>query len=938
MHDWYRLPPDQALAKLQSDRQSGLSALAVEARRRSVGNNEFIERGQRGALAILWQQFSSTMILILIAAALLSALVGGYKDTLAIGTIVILFALIGFVQEYRAGQAMAALKKMALPQVRVLHEGRLQEVSARDLVPGDIVQLETGNLVPADCYLLECVNLRVQEAALTGESVPVEKQVAHIAGETALAERRNMAYMGTLVAVGRATALVVETGMRTELGRIADLMQAVPPGQTPLQRRLDHLGRMLALVGVAVALLVVVPGLLRGDAVVAMLLIGVSVIVAIVPEGLPAVVTITLALGARRMLKRHVLIRQLPAVETLGSVTVICSDKTGTLTENRMTVQVLHVLDHLQELPSTEPAANPDIGFANPAANHAANPAANHAAKFVPLPAPFDLLLIGGALCNDAQWQAGAAQALGDPTETALLVAAARYGWHKRELEPALPRRAELPFDSTRKRMSTIHAINRGSLPPQLLAQLRLAASLDEGDDATNDAMLMLTKGAADGLLTCASRVWHQNRVVALEPELRQRLQLAADQFAAKGMRVLGLALRCLPAGDELPNGIDAARVEQDLIFIGLFGMIDPPRVQAKAAVQKCTLAGIRTVMITGDHPLTALHIAAQLGIETAGGVLSGQEIDAMHEGEDNPQLQARVPSVSVYARVSPEHKLRIVRALQQQGQIVAMTGDGVNDAPALRQADIGVAMGQSGTDVAKQAADMVLLDDDFSTIVAAVEEGRVIYDNVRKFVLFSVAGNLAKVAVMLTGPMLGMPLPLLALQLLWLNLLTDGLLGLGLGLEAGERNIMRRPPWSPTESVFSRGAGVNIVWLGVLMGVLAIGAALWFFRGGQAQWQTVLFTMLALVQVWQALASASSSDSFFAHPLRNKLLLGLVSAVVGLQLAVIYLPPMQDFFKTRALSLADLGFCVVWSSLVFWAVEGKKWLVRKREQKGEGG
>ncbi len=874
------------------------------------GPNEFVDRGKRSTWRILWEQLCATMIIILIVAAILSGALGAFKDAIAIATIVALYVLLGFIQEYRAEQALAALKKLAVPTVKVIRGGQLREISARELVPGDVLQLETGNLVPADCRLLESINLRIQEAALTGESEPVEKHTKAMAGDLPPGDRRNMAYMGTVVTFGRGQAIVVATGMRTELGRIADLIQKVGHEPTPLQRRLDQLGRTLAVVGLVIASLIFGLGLLRGDELIQMLLTAVSVAVAIVPEGLPAVVTITLALGAQRMLKQQALIRKLPAVETLGSVTVICSDKTGTLTENRMTVVVLDVAGHAANLSEKLRHDSTTLTGEN-------QPPAS-------LSAPFPLLLMGGALCNDAQLAADSTRsnchALGDPTETALVVAAAHMGFWKSELEQGLPRVAELPFDSERKRMTTVHQVLRSTSTSPI--------PLDAG--LLDWPYLAFTKGSVDGLLDISSRVWADGQAEPLTPEWRGRIQSANNTLAQKGMRVLGMAFRSLKTLPGVAADEPSEPLERELVFVGLFGMIDPQRGEVKRAVQTCRTAGIRPVMITGDHPLTALQIARELGITETGDALIGQDLERLTVEE----LREVVEKVSVYARVSPEHKLKIVQALQDKGHIVAMTGDGVNDAPALKKADIGIAMGITGTDVAKEAADMVLLNDNFATIVAATEEGRVIYDNIRKFVKFSVAGNIGKVLVMLLAPFLGQPLPLLPLQLLWLNLLTDGLLGLGLGVEPAERDIMRRPPYSPQENIFSRGAGTHVAWVGTLIGALALGIGAWYFYAGRDTWQTMVFTTLAFSQLWQALAARSTRDSFFIRPFANLLLLGMAILMFVFQVAVIYIPLLQGFFKTVPLSGTDFAICMAFSSLVFVGIEFEKWLARGRHAK----
>ncbi|HNA87894.1 MAG TPA: cation-translocating P-type ATPase [Anaerolineales bacterium] len=897
--NWHTIETNTALKELGSSSETGLNTTQVNEAKAKFGTNELIERGGRTPLQILWEQITATMVLILIAAAVVAGLLGDTKNTIAILSIVALYALLGFIQEYRAEQAIAALKKMSVPNVRVLRDGKLQEFSARELVPGDVIQLETGNVIPADLRLLEAVNLRIQEAALTGESEAIEKHVAALSSdELPLGDRRNMAYMGTVITQGRGLALVVATGMQTELGKIADMIQAVKQEQTPLQRRLDALGKMLALIGVGIAILIFILGIIRGDDIKHMLLTAVSVAVAIVPEGLPAVVTITLALGAQRMLQRQALIRKLPAVETLGSVTVICSDKTGTLTENRMTVVVLDVAEHALDLTG-------DI----------ARDGSLHATRGLgsPVQSSLSLAAIGGALCNDAKLideGDDRFHTMGDPTEGALVVAAAKMGYWKSSLDSSFPRAAELPFDSERKRMTTVHHL--ANYDPTVLSGLEI------GDKR----YIAFTKGGVDGLLDITSHVWVDGKSLSLDADWKSRIEAANERLARKGMRVLGVGFRLM---NSIPEIIQTD-LEQNITLVGLFGMIDPPRSEVQDAVAVAKKAGIRPIMITGDHPLTAIEIARQLGITENGRALTGVELENLTPDE----LKNVVEEVSVFARVAPEHKLRIVQALQEKGHIVSMTGDGVNDAPALRKADIGVAMGITGTDVSKEASDLVLLDDNFATIVAAVQEGRTIYDNIRKFVRFSVAGNIGKVLVMLIAPFLGKPLPLLPLQLLWLNLLTDGLLGLGMGVENPEPDTMKRKPYSPTEGVFSRGAGMQTIWVGVLIGALALGLGSWYFFTGRPEWQTMIFTSLAFMQVFQALASRSAKISLFKQGLlSNTLLAGMAFVVLALQLAVIYIPPLANFFEVVKLGAVDLAIAFATGLIVFVVMEAaKKWKV----------
>ncbi|MFZ5515270.1 MAG: cation-translocating P-type ATPase [Candidatus Zhuqueibacterota bacterium] len=892
--NWHLTEIGHAIHELHSHERNGLSAAEAQSRLAQLGHNELIEKGGRTPLGILWEQLTATMVLILIAAAVAATILGDSKNAIAIFAIVVLYSILGFIQEYRAEKAIASLKRMSTPTVRVTRDGALLEISARELVPGDVLQLETGNVVPADVRLIEAVNLRIQEATLTGESEPVEKQTQVMIGNgLPLGDRRNLGYMGTVVTQGRGRALVVATGMQTELGKIANLIQQAGKEQTPLQRRLDQLGKMLAGVGAAIAAFVFILGIWRGDQIQHMLLTAVSVAVAIVPEGLPAVVTITLALGAQRMLHRNALIRKLPAVETLGSVTVICSDKTGTLTENRMTVVVLDVAGH--ELDLTEEMKGDSVQTSR--------------SQGIPVQSPLSLLVLGGALCNDARLiekNDSSYHTIGDPTEGALVAAAAQMGYWKSSLDAEFPRIAELPFDSSRKRMTTIHQLNHDRLQNLV------------GVNVHRDHYIAFTKGSADGLLNIANRVQTGDQIETMNDTWRKRILDTNEGFARKGMRVLGVAYRTLSRLPDSP-GTDE---ESDLIFVGLFGMIDPPRPEVRDAVRLTKTAGIRTVMITGDHPLTAVEIARQLGISDNGRALTGADLEKLSDDE----LRKELSDVNIFARVAPEHKLRIIQAFQENGDIVSMTGDGVNDAPALRQADIGVAMGITGTDVAKEASDLVVLDDNFATIVEAVQEGRTIYDNIRKFVQFSVAGNIGKVLVMVLAPFLGKPIPLLPLQLLWLNLLTDGLLGLGMCVEPAEKDTMRRPPYSPREGVFSRGAGKQTAWIGALIGALVLIVGALYYFNGRATWQTMVFTSLAFAQIGQALAARSSHASLFTIGLRsNPLMMVLVIVVAGLQLLVMYLGPMQAFFKTTPLSLMDLGIAVGIGVIIFAAIELRK-------------
>ncbi len=910
--EWYQLHPEKVLHHLDTSIDQGLSHPEVTIRQQTYGLNELIEQDRESPWHMLWKQLTATMVLILIVAAVLSGLLGDLKDALAILAIVIFNAGLGFFQDYQAEQAISALKKLAVPRVRVRRQGSWQTVGAQSLVPGDIIAIEAGNLIPADCRVMDSASLRVQEASLTGESEPVDKTGDALGDQRPLAERHNMVYMGTAVTYGRGQAVVTSTGMKTELGQIAAAIQTAQASPTLLQQRLDQFGQQLAIAITILILIIFGLGLLQGENLRFMFLTAVSLGVAAVPEGLPAIVTIALALGAQRMLKHQALIRKLPAVETLGSVTVICSDKTGTLTENRMAVTDLVFAGTAISVPATAPLTpmpQPDPCLQNLQSTQQS---------------VLHVLLTGLALCNDACLESDPDhpdhyRLLGDPTETALLAAAAQLGSWPPQYRQHLPRHHELPFDANRKLMSTVHRYSAQTLPGlEILAQ--------SAPDSLSSLNLMFTKGALDRLLDQSSHIWGADLIEPLSAAKRQEISHIHDRLAAEGKRILGLALRWLPQSS---NGISPQNLEQDLVLVGLVAMIDPPRPEAKDAVFLCQTAGIRPVMITGDHPVTAKAIAQQLNI-ASGPPLTGQDLATLHETE----LLEAVQHVSIYARVSPQHKLAIVRALQHQGQVVAMTGDGINDAPALKHADIGVAMGINGTDVAKQAADMILLNDDFSTIVEAVREGRVIYDNIRKFIKYTLSGNCGELWVILIAPLVGMPIPLLPLQILWINLLADGLLAIGLSVEPPERNIMRRSPYSPTENLFSRGVGRDIAWIGLWLGSLFLGVGYWGWQLDLAQWQTFIFATLAFSRIFLVQAIRGEQESFFKMGIMsNKPLLGSVMVTTGLQLLVLYNPMFQKIFETQPLSIVELLLCLGVASLGFWAVELQKWGLRLKKR-----
>lgn len=888
MSIWHTKSTDEVLESLGTS-ANGLSGTEASERLKKYGHNELQERAGKGPLRMLWEQFTQTMVLILIVAAIISALLGKDIETIAILAIVVLFGVLGFVQEYRAEKAMAALKRMVVPTVKARRNGKVQELSARELVPGDVVLLEAGNVVPADMRVLESANLRVQEAALTGESEAVEKETDRFESEDLpLGDRKNMVYLGTNVAYGRGMAVVTGTGMQTELGKIADLLQEVEAKQTPLQKKLDQLGKLLAILGFVAAALMLGIGVLIGEPLEDMFLTAVSLAVAVVPEGLPAVVTITLAIGAQRMLKRHALMRKLPAVETLGSVTIICSDKTGTLTENRMTVTSISLPDE-------------QIDFTGNGS--------------VQVPEKAALALTIGMLCNDSIIKSdneNEPQVIGDPTEGALLLAANRAGYEKEALEQHLPRVHEEPFDSTRKRMTTVHKIPAGGF------------DLPELNHLAKASYISCTKGAVDSLLKISDQVWVAGRAEQMTAAWHEQLLEVNNQLAQNGMRVLGIAFREL----QEPNN-HGKPLEEKLIFVGMMGIIDPPRAAVKSAVATCRTAGIRPIMITGDHPLTAAAIAKELHITDNPEAITGEMLNNMSETE----LEEAVGRVSIYARVSPEDKLRIVEMLQKKGDVVAMTGDGVNDSPALKTANIGVAMGITGTDVAKEASDMVLLDDNFATIVAAVEEGRVIYDNLIRFVKFSLGGNLGKVLVMLCAPLLGINIALTPLQLLWLNLLTDGLMGLGLGTEPAEADTMKRPPRSPEQSVLTRKDLIHVSWSGILIATITLGMGAFYFDPTNMQdtrWQTMIFATLGFTQIGHALGLRAYGHSVFSLK-SNPLILVMAALTFLLQIAAIYVPFLDKFFGLTPLSLLELGLAVGAGFVTLTAVLIETYLSKKR-------
>lgn len=852
--NYYNATLDEVFKEINSQKK-GLGQEEATQRLEEFGPNELEGKSGKSIGRLILNQFLNVMILILLAAAVVSVLVGEGSDAIVILVIVVLNAIIGFVQEYRAEKAIEALRNMSSPEAVVRRNNTETKVEAIDLVPGDVVLLEAGNLVPANMRLFEAASLKVEEAALTGESEAVTKKTEAIADEDPpLGDRVNMAYKGTLVKDGRGAGVVVATGMKTEMGRIAQLLDE-SDSETPLQKRLATFGKQLSIAVIVICALLYGVGLLRGEDPLIMLLTAISLAVAAIPEALPAVVTIALALGAKRMVKQKALIRQLPAVETLGSVTYVCSDKTGTITQNQMTVQE-----------TWQP-------------------------EQVTLPAQTDLtkeqlLLLCMALNHDVKKDEKGTY-LGDPTEIALVEYVREQESYQADWDDKYPRADEVPFDSTRKRMTTIH---------------------DFGEK-----YLVVTKGASEAMDDVS--------VQEAGPILKQ-----AEELAHQGMRVISYSYKIL---DSLPEGNNPDAAESDLDFVGMVAMIDPPREAVPEAISECFDAGITPVMITGDHPATARAIAARVGIlrEESDRVVTGKELSKMTP----EQFEQAVESIKVYARVSPEQKLNIVTALQKKEHFVAMTGDGVNDAPALKKANIGIAMGITGTDVTKEASHMILLDDNFATILKAVREGRRIFDNIRKFIKYTLTSNAGEIWTIFMAPVLGLPIPLLPIHILWVNLVTDGLPGLAMAAEPVEKNTMKRPPYNTSEGIFNRSLTIHIGWVGVLLGAICLGTQVGSMQLDNPRWQTMVFTVLSLSQLGHALAIRSDSVSLFRQGLGSNLQLTLaVAFTVALQLAVIYVPFLQNIFHTDSLTWQEMGSCLVISSTVFWAVEVEKWIKRR--------
>ncbi len=858
--NWHLLSSEETSRLLDTGLQ-GISLSAVRKRTEEYGKNEVEEAKRKTPLKILLQQLTDFMVIVLIIASVISGFIGDITDTIIILAIVVLNTAVGFIQEYRAEKAIEALKKMSATLARVLREGKMYEIESSEIVPGDLVLLEAGNVIPADIRLSDAVNLKIDESTLTGESNNILKTTSLLPeGSYVIGDRTNMAYKGTHVTNGRGSGYVVATGMNTELGLIARMIQGEGT-MTPLQKRLADFGKRLSIVIFFICGIIFLLGLLRGEEVLNLLLTAISLAVAAIPEALPAVVTIALAIGAKRMVKQNALIRKLPAVETLGSVTYICTDKTGTLTKNKMEVMELESIEHGLEIASYKGR---------------------------------DLLYACMSLNNDTSYSNDGIL-LGDSTEIALAEYSAKNGFLRAKCEERLPRIAELSFDSQRKRMTTVHK--------------------------ADGKFISITKGAAEIILGDIS----VEQAISVELWRRE-----IEIMSGSGLRVLGFAARVM---DEYSEDLGVEDLESELIFLGYAGMIDPAREEVTEAVRKCKAAGIIPVMITGDHPATAEAIAKQIGIinSSRDKVLTGNDLEQF----DQAEFEKHVLETRVYARVSPEQKLKIVTALQDMGQFVAMTGDGVNDAPALKNADIGVAMGISGTEVAKEASDMILLDDNFATIVNAVGSGRRVYDNILKFIKYVMTGNSGEIWTMFLAPFFGLPIPLLPIHILWVNLVTDGLPGLALASEPAEKDIMLRKPRNPKDNIFSDGMAFHIIWVGLLIGFLCIGTQAVYFGESNTHWQTMVFTVLCFCQIAHLLAIRTGNESLFkAGLLSNVPLLFAAGLTVLLQLLTIYVPLFNTFFKTQPLSLAELGIAVGVSSIVFVAVEIEKFFKRRNARR----
>ncbi len=888
---WHTLTPEATLQQLETS-PAGLSRPEAAARLEKFGPNELKTASRTTALSILLEQFKNIFVIILLAATAISALLGHGVESLAIAVIVLFAVLLGFVQEYRAERAIDALRQMAAPTAYVVRQDWEGQVPARELVPGDVILLRAGDRLPADARLLEAVNLQVEEAALTGESLPVEKHTRPLAEtDLAVGDRRNMVYSGTTVTYGRGRAVVTATGMATEFGKITGMLQEVESSQTPLQENLDRVGKVLARAAFGVVLLIVLLGVLRGQPLLEMFIFGIALAVAVVPEALPAVVTISLALGIQRMVKRNALVRRLPTVETLGSTSVICSDKTGTLTRDEMTVRKIYTAGERIEVTGSGYEPVGEFRLAGLRNGH--------------LPALTELLR-GAALVSDARLVQvnGRWEIKGDPTEGALVVAAAKAGLYKPDLERESPRLAEIPFTSETKRMTTLH---QGPLRQDLL------------ETRETGGKIAYSKGAPEVILAACTRYLDKDGERALDETTRQKLLAEAQDMANEALRVLAVAARPAETLQE---------AEQGMTFLGLVGMIDPPRPEARQAIQVCAQAGIRPVMITGDHPVTAQAVARELGLLKGERVVTGSELEAMDEAE----FEREVEHIAVYARVSPAHKLRVVTALQKKGHVVAMTGDGVNDAPALKKADIGIAMGITGTDVSKEAAAMTLTDDNFSSIVAAVEEGRGIFGNIKKYLMYLLSSNIGEIGLMAGAAFLGLPIPLSAVQILFVNLATDGLPALALAVDPPEPDLMQRRPRNPRKGIFTRPVVILMLIGGLWSALVNLGVFTWALNSGRslAEAMSMTFVSLVLIQFFKAYNYRSDRHSVLRGLFSNRWLNLSILFDLLLILAVIYVPFLQGPFETFRLPLVDWAIVAAAAFSISPILEIAKWMERR--------
>ena len=877
---WHTLTVDAALSRLTSG-LDGLADIEVHRRLAIHGPNELEATTRESAWHTLAAQFKNVLILILLAGTIVSGFLGHTLEAVVITVIVLFAVLLGFIQEYRAGRALEALKKLAAPIARALRDGEERVVPARDLVPGDVIVLRAGDRVPADARVVQTANLAVDEAALTGESAAVQKTVAHFDDERlSLGDRKNMMYAGTMVVHGRGQALVVATGMSTEFGRIAQMVESVEASRTPLQENLDRLGATLGKGALLIVALVVVIGLIRGLPLIQMFMFGIALAVAVVPEALPAVVTISLAIGVRRMVRRHALVRRLPIVETLGSTSVICSDKTGTLTKNEMTVRQVLAGERVLELTG--------VGY---------DPA-GHVTDGDRIVDPADTvrdLLHAAVLASDARLvtRDGRWQVEGDPTEGAVVVAAIKAGLNPGQLNEREPRTAEISFTSERRRMTTLHSASAG--------------------------VVAYSKGAADEVLASCTRQWLSGKEVPLTQQGCDQIRKIEQRMAADGLRVLAIARK---------SGATLEDAESDMTLLGLVAMMDPPRAEARAAVETCAAAGIRPVMITGDHPLTARTIAIELGLLKDRRVVTGRELEMMTDDD----LGQTVTEIGVYARVSPADKLRVVDAWQSRGEVVAMTGDGVNDAPALKKADVGIAMGIAGTDVSKEAAGMTLLDDNFATIVAAVEEGRVVFGNIKKYLMYLLSCNVGEIIILAGSVIAGLPLPLSAVQILYVNLATDGLPALALAVDPPERDLMQRKPRDPRIGIFTRPVVAILLTAGLWSALVNMSLFAWLLYAGRplAEVMAMIFVLLVLIQFFNAYNCRSDRISVFHRPFKNRWLNAAVAWELLLLAAIVYVPFFQRAFGTFSLTFADWVTTGVLAFSIVPVLELMKWMVRR--------